>query len=549
LNRNVSVVIPTYNEQSNIARLLTMIFEIDSLNIEAIVVDDGSDKTSEIAESMGARVVKGQRKGLGQAIIDGINASNSDIVLVMDADLQHDPRDIPRLIEPIMKRGVDFVIGSKYVKGGNTSEWNWFRRTVSTISGYFWYPFLGIHDANSGFFAFRKSILDGVELRPHSWKVMLEVLVKGKWISKLEVPIKFGNRQYGETKNSVKQSLILSIHMVRLIFDKYRFFRFGLVGASLAGVHFGFLFGLTEFANIHYLLSAISSGLITASIAYTINHRWTFDRGKIRHGWFGGWAEYIGVCGIAEIAYIGMLAFFTEIVGMWYLLSAITAICLNYPLKYMIASKYIWKLKDKVSSEDKDFEWRAFYKGNFLRKAWKQKIAKNVARFVNSQPTGTILDLGCGSSPNVLFFNHNDYLGIDLNQSKVDYMNDKKLDDCEFVFGNVVSVNPPIRFDTIICLEVLEHLVSPLSLIKNASESLKDGGKLILATPNNKSVLWKIVEKSQKILQPSYHTATHICLFSQKDVDRMCKQYGLVNVKSERVAFGMDMILYYVKVR
>ena len=126
-NPLVSITIPTFNEEGNIKKLLQEIklasrmhkFKFD---YEVIVVDDGSDATSFIAENFGARVVKGQHKGLGQAIIDGINASNYDIVVNLDADLQHDPHDIPRLVEPIVTKGYDLVIGSKYVKGGDTSE-------------------------------------------------------------------------------------------------------------------------------------------------------------------------------------------------------------------------------------------------------------------------------------------------------------------------------------------------------------------------------------------------------------------------------------------
>ena len=204
---NISIVVPCYNEEGNIKRLLQGIKSTScsgslKFNYEVIVVDDGDDATSFIAQNYGARVVRGRGKGLGQAIIDGIEASKYDIVLNMDADLQHNPQDIPRLIEPIVKKGVDLVIGSKYVKGGDTSEWSLFRRLVSGISGYFWSIPLGIRDANSGFFAFKKEILDGVTLKGDSWKTMLEVLIKGNWISKLEVPIKFGNREQGESKNS-----------------------------------------------------------------------------------------------------------------------------------------------------------------------------------------------------------------------------------------------------------------------------------------------------------------------------------------------------------
>ena len=319
---------------------------------------------------------------------------------------------------------------------------------------------MGIKDANSGFFALKKEILDGVGLKANSWKIMLEILVKGKWISKLEIPIKFGAREQGESKNSLKQALILSFHMIKLILHKYRFLKFGMVGAMFAGFHFGLLYSITEYAHVFYLLSAIFSGVMTATLAYTFNHHWTFERSRIRHGWFGGWLEYVSVCGIAELTYLGMLALFTEVFHIYYMISAGMAVCINYPFKYMVVSRLVWKTKFKDSSESKDFEWRAFYKANPFRRAWKRKITQKVSDFVNSQPVGKILDLGCGSSPTVVFLNHNHYVGIDANKDKVQYMNDKKLPECEFVQGteNKLSDYQDGSFDIILCLELIEHL-------------------------------------------------------------------------------------------
>ena len=92
----VSVIIPTRNEERNIKTLVETIVKIKApMQFEIVVVDNSDDRTAETAELMGCRVVKGQRLGLGQAIIDGIEAARGDIALVMDADLSHDPYSIP----------------------------------------------------------------------------------------------------------------------------------------------------------------------------------------------------------------------------------------------------------------------------------------------------------------------------------------------------------------------------------------------------------------------------------------------------------------------
>jgi 2-polyprenyl-3-methyl-5-hydroxy-6-metoxy-1,4-benzoquinol methylase len=287
---------------------------------------------------------------------------------------------------------------------------------------------------------------------------------------------------------------------------------------------------------------------LTATLAYTFNHHWTFERSKIRHGWFGGWLEYISVCGIAELTYIGMLALFTEVFHIWYMISASMAITINYPIKYMVVSKLVWKTKTQDSCESKDFEWRAYYKANIFRRAWKRAITNRISGFVNSYPNGSILDLGCGSSPTVIFLNHNHYLGMDSNVQKIRYMQGKRLEGCEFKVGDIVHEIPDTSFDTVLCIELLEHFERPEQILDEISKRLVKGGKLILATPNRKSFLWNIIEKAQQKLQPSYHTFTHKRLYSKDDLDSLCSGYGLKNIKTDYVALGMDMILYYEKI-
>ena len=157
----VSIVLPTRNEEENIAVLLSKFnFASNNISYEAVVVDDSTDKTAEVAKKCGARVIKGKGQGLGQAIIDGIMASKGEIVLVMDADGQHSPEAIPGLLKPIFEEGADMVIGSRFAKGGDTSEFGAFRTFISKFASWVGKASVGISDATTGFFAFRKSILE-----------------------------------------------------------------------------------------------------------------------------------------------------------------------------------------------------------------------------------------------------------------------------------------------------------------------------------------------------------------------------------------------------
>ncbi|MFZ2036234.1 MAG: glycosyltransferase, partial [Dehalococcoidales bacterium] len=269
----VSVVVPTFNEKDNIALLLAKIGQaLRNYAHEVIVVDDGTDETREIAEDMGARVFSGLRIGLGQAILDGIQHSDGDVVVVMDADLSHSPFDIPRLLTPILKHGYDMAIGSRYMKGGDISQWDKHRGLSSRISAAIMYPIFGVRDANSGFFAFKKSSADIRNLRATSWKMMMEVLVKSN-AKKIEIPIKFTDRQYGKSKNSFAQKLLQAKHMFYLVVYKCRrYISFALVGGLGDIPHFLILWLLTDCAHVWYVWSNMTAILFAGTQNYLINH-------------------------------------------------------------------------------------------------------------------------------------------------------------------------------------------------------------------------------------------------------------------------------------
>jgi len=213
----VSIVIPTKNEEENIASLLSHFnFANRNQEYEILVVDDSKDNTAKVALRNGARVVEGQHQGLGQAIIDGIEASQGDIVTVMDADGSHNPSDVPRLINSITKQGYDMVIGSRYVGQGSTPGWGLSRRVISRTACLLAFPVTRIKDTTSGFFAFRKSLLQDVQLKPSSWKIMLEVLIKAKPSMVVEVPIIFEERHAGKSSFSTRQVFSYLKHLMKL---------------------------------------------------------------------------------------------------------------------------------------------------------------------------------------------------------------------------------------------------------------------------------------------------------------------------------------------
>jgi dolichol-phosphate mannosyltransferase len=172
---------------------------------ELIIVDDGSpDGTADLAESYAnahpVRVVRRPGKaGLASAVLAGFAQARGDVLLVMDADLSHPPEAVPRLVSAI-EDGADLAVGSRYVQGGGTKDWPLRRRVVSRAACLMGNVLVPIRDCTSGFFAIRKSALDGVKLNPIGFKIGFEVMARARYNKAVEIPYVFRDRELGKSK-------------------------------------------------------------------------------------------------------------------------------------------------------------------------------------------------------------------------------------------------------------------------------------------------------------------------------------------------------------
>ncbi len=552
----VSIVLPTRNEEANIAKLIGFINQV-IWGVDIIVVDDSDDATAGIASSLGARVLKGKQKGLGQAIVDGINASKSDVVLVMDADCSHSPQDIPRLLKPILEQGADFVIASRYIAGGDVSEWNYKRRVQSLVGVKLMQLVTRVSDSNSGYFCFRKSILDGVELKPHSWKIMLEVLFKGNWVFKTEVPIKFGDRKGGVSKNSIKERVFHAIHILRLLVWKFRrYITFACVGGIGAIWYFSLLYLLTEYANIWYGYSAIVATLVAITSNYLVNHYYTFRKLKQHNkNMFKGWLKYAFNSVVGDGLDWVVLVALTEIFGVWYMFSALIGSGVASGVKYIMARELVWKGKRRTA-KDEDYEWYAYFKGLPWQKRWKRIIAGITKEFAEypSGNAGSVLDVGCGSSPQGLLINHDDYRGYDASNSKIRYMNRKQIfGHHSFLTGSFKDIKTDVlseSVDTVLFIEVIEHLRGMAEArvgLQIFYEKLKYGGKLVIATPNFGGFMGKWMDKLYGLFQKNAYQAEHQLKFDLPLLKKVCEESGFKYIKS-KIPSGADIVCLFEKV-
>jgi dolichol-phosphate mannosyltransferase len=202
----LSVVVPTYNEAGSVPKLAERLrAALEGREWELVIVDDGSpdgtaDKAAALAPRIPVNVVRRAGKaGLASAVIAGFAAARGEILVVMDADLSHPPETVPALLAAIDGRA-DLAVGSRYVSGGGVMDWPLKRRVVSRVACLMGNVLVPVRDATSGFFALRRSVIDGVTLNPIGFKIGFEVIARGRYKAVVEVPYTFHDRELGASK-------------------------------------------------------------------------------------------------------------------------------------------------------------------------------------------------------------------------------------------------------------------------------------------------------------------------------------------------------------
>ncbi len=208
----VSIVTPTYNEKDNIEGLVNGIFDdYHDYDVELIIVDDNSpDGTGDVADRLSEEypikvVHRSGKLGLSSAVLAGFDNASGDIIGVIDADLSHPTSKIPELIDCIIKENVDIAIASRLVPGGGVEDWPFSRRLVSRVAILLARPLTKVKDPMTGFFFLKKNVIKDVKLQPIGYKILLEILVRGKYAKYREIPYLFLNRSVGSSKLGARE--------------------------------------------------------------------------------------------------------------------------------------------------------------------------------------------------------------------------------------------------------------------------------------------------------------------------------------------------------
>ena len=224
---SIVVVLPTYNERENIARMVEALFALDIAALRILIVDDNSpDGTGKLADELAASsesagrlhvLHRARKEGYGPACIAGFKralALGADIVIGMDADFSHPPERIPALLQKA--QNCDIVIGSRYAPGGSVdSDWGILRKLLSYWANRVYAPLIlsmPVRDATGGFRVFSRDALVGIDLdrvRSNGYIFLVELMYVAQRLGYRigETPIHFADRQRGESKMSSRIAL------------------------------------------------------------------------------------------------------------------------------------------------------------------------------------------------------------------------------------------------------------------------------------------------------------------------------------------------------
>jgi dolichol-phosphate mannosyltransferase len=229
----LALIIPTLREAASIGPLLGRIraaLDPCAVAYEVIVVDDASrDGIDGIVAAMArddARirlVVREDEQGLAGAVVRGWAETDATLLAVMDADLQHPPELLPQLLTEL-EAGADLVVGSRYACGGSLRGWKPARHLLSRLAVWMTLPLqragVRARDPMSGFFMVRRSCIDGLRFQESGFKILLEILARGRIRSVVEVPFTFGRRGAGASKATVRVAFDYLTLLVRLYLQK-----------------------------------------------------------------------------------------------------------------------------------------------------------------------------------------------------------------------------------------------------------------------------------------------------------------------------------------
>ena len=356
---DLTIVVPTLNESENLEPLVADVAAaLGEVAWEIIFVDDDSaDGTADKARALAqcdARVRCLQRigrRGLSTACIEGVLASASPYVAVMDGDLQHDERLLPQMLDVLRRKRADLVIGSRYVVGAKVGEGFSSRRAYASGFATRLARLIckaDVADPMSGYFMFRREVFESAmrSLSGQGFKILLDLMASSpRPLRVLELPYEFRKRRHGESKLDVlvawEYGMLLADKLIgRLV--PVRFALFALIGGLGLMAHMATLWSCLMLLALKFTVAQTTATIVAMTFNFFMNNVFTYRDRRLR-GWrlVRGLLSFYLICGLGGVANVGIASYLFHADQTWWV-AGIAGVIIGSVWNYAVSSIFTW---------------------------------------------------------------------------------------------------------------------------------------------------------------------------------------------------------------
>jgi dolichol-phosphate mannosyltransferase len=355
----LSVVVPTFNERDNVIALFRKLeAALAGHAWEVIYVDDNSpDGTSDVVRALARQdprvrcIRRIGRRGLSGACIEGILASSAPCAAVIDADLQHDETQLPKMLALLQGDQADLVVGSRYVEGGSAESFDKQRAGFSWLATSVAKKLLrvDIADPMSGFFMIRRDRFEQLapQLSTQGFKILLDIVATARGSLRIkEIPYTFASRLHGESKLDSMVALdFLGLVLAKLTGDvvTLRFLLFAMVGSLGLLVHLVVLFIALEMFDVPFPEAQACGALMAMTSNFLLNNFLTYRDQRLQgFGILRGLLLFYLVCSVGLVANVGVAFSVYDQEPIWWLAGAAGAL-MGVVWNYAMSGLFVWR--------------------------------------------------------------------------------------------------------------------------------------------------------------------------------------------------------------
>ena len=355
----LSVVVPTFNERDNVVALYRKLdAALKGIAWEVIYVDDNSpDGTSDVVRKLAAEdprvrcIRRVGRRGLSGACIEGILASSAPCAAVMDADLQHDETQLPKMLALLESGAAELVVGSRYIEGGSAASFDSQRAGFSKFATSVAKRLLRVEiaDPMSGFFMIRRDRFEQLapELSTQGFKILLDVVATARGtLRTTEIPFTFGSRLHGESKLDSMVALdFLGLVLAKFTNDavSLRFLLFAMVGGTGLLVHLSTLFIALKVLGWPFPQAQAAGAFVAMTSNFILNNFLTYRDQRLKgFAILGGLLAFYLVCSVGLFANVGVAFSVYDQEPIWWLAGAAGAL-MGVVWNYAMSGLFVWR--------------------------------------------------------------------------------------------------------------------------------------------------------------------------------------------------------------